>query len=127
MEDRVDAFSAFEDISPKKQNITLQALYDYEKHYMELIQRYRNEIEFIENMLKDYRKEQVGFFADQMPMISAKLDEEAIDKNVKTEWLNHLTENMNRSFAISEKVITNYTTKKLDEFKTAINEKLRDL
>lgn len=32
-----DAFSMFEDISPRKQEPTLQVLYDYEKHYMELI------------------------------------------------------------------------------------------
>lgn len=122
-----DAFSMFEDISPRKQEPTLQALYDYEKHYMELIRQHKNEIVFIENMLKDYRQENIDFFNNQLSKISQKLDAEHINKDMKNAWLKRLEENMNRSFAISEKLITDYTTKKLDEFKTIANEKLRSI
>ena len=122
-----DAFSMFEDISPRKQEPTLQVLYDYEKHYMELIKQHKNEIIFIENMLKDYRQENIDFFNNQLSKISQKLDAEHIDKDMKNAWLKRLEENMNRSFAISEKLITDYTTKKLDEFKTIANEKLRSI
>lgn len=122
-----DAFSMFEDISPKKQEPTLQVLYDYEKHYMELIKQHKNEIVFIENMLKDYRQKNIDFFNNQLSRISQKLDAEHIDKDMKNAWLKRLEENMNRSFAISEKLITDYTTKKLDEFKTIANEKLRSI
>lgn len=122
-----DAFSMFEDISPRKQEPTLQVLYDYEKHYMELIRQHKNEIVFIENMLKDYRQENIDFFNNQLSQISQKLDAEHIDKDMKNAWLKRLEENMNRSFAISEKLITDYTTKKLDEFKTIANEKLRSI
>lgn len=122
-----DAFSMFEDISPRKQEPTLQVLYDYEKHYMELIRQHKNEIVFIENMLKDYRQENIDFFNNQLSKISQKLDAEHIDKDMKNAWLKRLEENMNRSFAVSEKLITDYTTKKLDEFKTIANEKLRSI
>ena len=122
-----DAFSMFEDISPRKQEPTLQVLYDYEKHYMELIRQHKNEIVFIENMLKDYRQENIDFFNNQLSKISQKLDAEHIDKDMKNAWLKRLEENMNRSFAISEILITDYTTKKLDEFKTIANEKLRSI
>lgn len=122
-----DAFSMFEDISPRKQEPTLQVLYDYEKHYMELIRQHKHEIIFIENMLRDYRQENIDFFNNQLSQISQKLDAEHIDKDMKNAWLKRLEENMNRSFAISEKLITDYTTKKLDEFKTIANEKLRSI
>ena len=122
-----DAFSMFEDISPRKQEPTLQVLYDYEKHYMELIKQHKNEIVFIENMLKDYRQENIDFFNNQLSRISQKLDAEHINKDMKNAWLKRLEENMNRSFAVSEKLITDYTTKKLDEFKTIANEKLRSI
>ena len=122
-----DAFSMFEDISPRKQEPTLQVLYDYEKHYMELIRQHKNEIVFIENMLKDYRQENIDFFNNQLSKISQKLDAYHIDKDIKNACLKRLEENMNRSFAISEKLITDYTTKKLDEFKTIANEKLRSI
>lgn len=122
-----DAFSMFEDISPRKQEPTLQVLYDYEKHYMELIRQHKHEIIFIENMLRDYRQENIDFFNNQLSQISQKLDAEHIDKDMKIAWLKRLEENMNRSFAISEKLITDYTTKKLDEFKTIASEKLRSI
>ncbi len=122
-----DAFSMFEDISPRKQEPTLQVLYDYEKHYMELIRQHKHEIIFIENMLRDYRQENIDFFNNQLSQISQKLDAEHIDKDMKNAWLKRLEENMNRSFAISEKLITDYTTKKLDEFKTIASEKLRSI
>ena len=117
----------FEDISPRKQEPTLQVLYDYEKHYMELIRQHKHEIIFIENMLRDYRQENIDFFNNQLSQISQKLDAEHIDKDMKIAWLKRLEENMNRSFAISEKLITDYTTKKLDEFKTIASEKLRSI
>ena len=82
-----DAFSMFEDISPRKQEPTLQVLYDFEKHYMELIRQHKNEIVFIENMLKDYRQENIDFFNNQLSKISQKLDAEHIDKDMKNAWL----------------------------------------
>ena len=35
-----NCFDVFEDVSPKRKDPTIQVLYDYEKHYMELIRRY---------------------------------------------------------------------------------------
>lgn len=127
MKKKENVFDVFNDISPIKQEPTLQVLYDYEKHYMELIKQHKDEIEFIEKILKDYRQENIDFFNNQLSKISQKLDAEHIDKDMKNAWLKRLEENMNRSFAISEKLITDYTTKKLDEFKNKINEKLRSI
>lgn len=127
MNKREDAFSIFEDVTPSKQEPTIQVLYDYEKHYMNLVRRYKEEILFMENMLKDYRTEQVNFFKEQIPSINQKLNIEHIDAEMKELWLKRLEENMNRSFAISEQLITNYTTKKISEFKEAVNEKLHGM
>ena len=51
MNKREDAFSIFEDVIPSKQEPTIQVLYDYEKHYMDLVRRYKEEILFIENIV----------------------------------------------------------------------------
>ena len=127
MNKREDAFSIFEDVIPSKQEPTIQVLYDYEKHYMDLVRRYKEEILFIENILKNYRAEQVNFFKEQIPAINQKLNIEHINTEMKKLWLKRLEENMNRSFNISEQLITNYTTKKISEFKEAVNEILHGM
>ncbi|WP_303692006.1 hypothetical protein [Megamonas hypermegale] len=124
---RKSIFDVFEDVSPQKQDTNIQTLYDYEKHYMELVKRYKDEINFIENLLKNYRDEQINFFEKQMPAIYQKLTVERIDSDMKKLWLKRLEENMSRSFSISEQLITNYTTKKISEFKEAVNEKLHGM
>ena len=125
-----DIFDVFEDKMPSVNSTSddsIQAVYECEKHYMDLIRHYQDEIEFIENMLRDYRREQTEFFAKELPEISRVLDKEHIDQRTKDIWLKRLEENMSRSFSISEKLITHYTTKKIDEFKTVVNDKLRGL
>ena len=127
MAKEIDAFSMFDDILPDKQEPSVQVLYEYEQHYMDLIRRYKEEILFIENILKNYRAEQVNFFKEQIPAINQKLNIEHINTEMKKLWLKRLEENMNRSFNISEQLITNYTTKKISEFKEAVNEKLHGM
>lgn len=127
MSKEIDAFSMFDDILPDKQEPSVQVLYEYEQHYMDLIRQYKPEINFIEKLLKNYREEQINFFEKQMPAIYQKLTIECIDSDMKKLWLKRLEENMSRSFAISEQLITNYTTKKISEFKEAVNEKLHGM
>lgn len=117
-----------DDISPKRKEPGIQALYEYEKHYLEMLKKYSNEIQFIEGMLRDFRKEQEQFYGKALPDIKDKLDhDEGIDEEMKKVWLNRLSENMERSFALSEQLINHYTTKKLDEFKAAVDEKMRNI
>lgn len=121
-------FDVFKDDVPKdRQHITIQTLYEYEKHYMKLVAEYKEEISFIEKMLSDYRQEQVQFFKEDLPAIKQKLENEHVDEAMESVWLKRLADNMERSFNISEKLITNYSTKKIDEFKDAVNEKLHGL
>ena len=56
-----NCFDEFNDLSPKKKDPTIQVLYDYEKHYLEMVRRYSEEIKFIQEMLIQFRKEQEIF------------------------------------------------------------------
>lgn len=123
-----NCFREFDDVSNKKKHPTIQVLYDYEKHYMELLRKYGPEISMINNMLKDFRKEQEIFYKETLPNIIIKLNQdEGIDEEMKNLWLKRLTENIERSFLLSETLINDYTTKNINEFKIAINDKLRKL
>ena len=82
----------------------------------------------IAEMLSDFRDEQKEFYEEILPQVSEKLNqEEIIDNEMKKRWLTQFKANMDRSFSLTETLINNYTTKKIDEFKTIINEKIMRL
>ncbi|MDY5244454.1 MAG: hypothetical protein SPH40_04585, partial [Anaerobutyricum soehngenii] len=72
--------------------------------------------------------EQTKFYEQVLPNIIDKLNsDEGIDAEMKRTWLNRLSTNMERSFNLSESLINDYAVKNLQEFKTAVNEKMRNI
>lgn len=123
-----NCFDEFKDISPKRKDPTIQVLYEYEKHYLEMVRKYSQEIKFIEDMLSDFRREQETFYSKTLPDIINKLNQDVgVDEEMKKVWLNRLSTNIERSFTLSETLINDYATKSIDEFKAAVNEKLRSI
>lgn len=123
-----NCFDEFKDISPKRKDPTIQVLYEYEKHYLEMVRKYSQEIKFIEDMLSGFRREQEIFYGKTLPDIINKLNQDAgVDEEMKKVWLNRLATNIERSFTLSETLINEYATKNIDEFKAAVNEKLRSI
>lgn len=121
-----NCFREFDDVTPRKKDPSIHVIFEYEKHYMELVREYSNEIKFIEKMLSEFRIEQTKFYEDTLPKISRSLTEDvSVDDEMKKLWLSRLSTNMERSFLISEKLITDYATKSIDEFKKAVEEKLK--
>ena len=123
-----NCFDEFKDISPKRKDPTIQVLYEYEKHYLEMVRKYSQEIKFIEDMLSNFRREQETFYSKTLPDIINKLNQDAgVDEDMKKVWLNRFTANIERSFTLSETLINDYATKNIDEVKVAVNEKLRSI
>ena len=108
MEKEENCFSEFTTITPKKKNQTIQILYDYERHYMELVKKYSDEIRMIDNLLKSLRAEK----------------EEIIDEIVINQWIDRLSSDIEQSFLISERLIETYLTKSIEDFKQAIGDKV---
>lgn len=123
-----NCFREFDDVSPKRKEPSIQVLCDYEKHYMELVKKYASEIKMVDDMLRDFRKEQEIFYKETLPEIIEKLNQDAgIDEEMKEVWLKRLTTNIDRSFGLSETLINHYVTKNIDEFKAEVNETLKKL
>lgn len=123
-----NCFREFDDMSPKRKEPSVQVLYEYEKHYMEMVKKYSQEIKFINDMLRDLRQEQITFYGEILLKVENKLNEDkGIDDEMRKIWLNRLSRNIHRSFELSEILIHNYVTKKIDEFKTVVDKKLREL
>ena len=120
-----DCFSNFEDIPASKKDKSIQVLYDYEKHYMDLVRKYSSEIEFVSKQLMEFRKEQKEFYDIVLPKIIAKLNgEKAIDDDTRKVWMKRFVDNMDKSFSLSETLINDYVVKTIDEFKNEVKEKL---
>lgn len=120
-----DCFSNFEDIPVSKKDKSIQVLYDYEKHYMDLVRKYSSEIEFVSKQLMEFRKEQKEFYDIVLPKIIDKLNgEKAIDDDTRKVWMKRFVDNMDKSFSLSETLINDYVVKTIDEFKNEVKEKL---
>jgi superoxide dismutase len=117
-------FGAFGDVPPEKKVPTLQAVYDYEKFYMDLVKKYRAEIEFINGLHVAHTQEVKKFYQQDLPAIQEKLSPEPIDEETKNEWLKHLEAHINKSFEMSEHFIETLTTKKVEEFNRAIRDRI---
>lgn len=112
---------------PKNADPNIELLYSYEKHYMDLVKSYRHEIEFINELHTDHIREVQTFYREELPQIQQHLAKEtAIDEETKREWLKHLEEHISNSFEMSEKFISILTTKKVEEFNTALRNKIAE-
>ena len=117
-------FDKFHSVSPEREEKNLQTLYDYEKHYMELVKKYRAEIEFINRLQTEHAQEVRKFYQQDLPAIKEKLSGEPIDEETRNEWLKHLEQHVSKSFDMSEHFIWTLTTKKIEEFNRAIRAKI---
>lgn len=126
--EKENCFNKFDDVNPRKKDPSIHVLFEYEKHYMELVREYSSEIKFIQDMLTAFRAEQTKFYEETLPKISHSMTEDqSVDDEMKKVWLNRLSTNLDRSYLISEKLINDYVTKSVDEFKIAVDEKLKSI
>ena len=95
-----------------------------EERFMKLLRVYRTDIEEIENMMKALRTEREQFYLKQLPEIRKELEMDEVAPEIRAEWLTVLQQNMEKSFQISEKLISHYVTKNLSEFEIKLQESI---
>lgn len=118
-----NAFEVFNDSSPKGGQPSAKLLFDYEKHYMQLLSTHKGDIEFITNLLKELRAEQAKS-TEQIIELEKKLEEQSVDEEVRNLWLKHLAENLNRSFQLSNELIAHFTITENESFMTELHKRL---
>lgn len=117
----------FDDDSPKIKNTEIEQIYENQRHYLKLIKNYKEEIKFIYELQKNLRDEQIKFCDEIFPAISEKFEKNiAIDEEIKKMCLQDLYENMQRSFSLSDSIITAFITKKLEEFDQEVKKILNE-
>lgn len=113
-----NCFNEFDDVSPRKQDPTLQMLLEYEESYLKLLEKHKDVIGFLQDLIDKNRNEQDKFYSDTLFKIKQKLDNDsAIDDEMKQLWLKRLEDNMSKSFDLSRRLLDDFAVKKLDEFR----------
>lgn len=112
-----DLFGGFKNQPVEQRLNSAETLMAYEESYMKLIKRYKDEIAYIEGMMKELRYERREFYTKQLPMIREELENDDVSPENRQKWLEEMQSNMEHSFGISEQLIDHYVTKNLDEFK----------
>lgn len=113
-----DLFNQFSPVNPEYKSEKLDALIAYEEHYMKLLRNYKAEIAEIENMMSQLRQEREDFYGTKLPIIEQSIrDDDVLSDTAKENWIMELRDNVEKSFKLSESLISRYITSNLDEFK----------
>lgn len=118
------SFDVFYPIKPKLLDPTAQMLYEYNQHYMQLVQRFQPQIDFIDRLHRNYRQEHVKFYLEDLPIVSEKLQTLPVSEDVRQEWIKSLQAHMQISFKTSKNFIDILTTKKIEEFNEQLQAKI---
>jgi hypothetical protein len=79
----------------------LDLLFQYEKHYLELIKAYKEEIKFANTMQEDLRREKTQFFTQTLKEVIQTMKSAEIDKGVSGQWIQELVASYTKSIDLS--------------------------
>ncbi len=83
----------------------LRILYEYEKHYLELIKEYKEEIKFANSVQENIRGEKTQFFTQTLRQVFETLKDAQVDKNVISERVEELVKSYTKSLDTSADLV----------------------
>lgn len=111
-------FDEFDVVKPKRNcDTTEDSKANYTRFYLELLKKYRSEIEFIDELHRKQREEERKFYNEDLHNIRNTMEKDKVKQEIIEEWLNDLQDSMKKSFNVTEKLISTFTVKTLEEFK----------
>ena len=79
----------------------LELLFEYEKHYLELIKDYKEEIKFSASLQEDLRRERSQFFTQILREVSETLKKADVGSKVASQWTQDLVDSYTKSIELS--------------------------
>lgn len=95
----------------------LNIYYEYEKHYLDMLKEYKEEIKFASTLQEDLRKERANFFSEKLKEVSATLKDTGVDDKVRGEWIKELVKSYTGSLDISEKLVEEHVVETFNGIK----------
>lgn len=95
----------------------LDIYYEYEKHYLDMLKEYKEEIKFASTLQEDLRKERANFFSEKLKEVSATLKDTGVDDKVRGEWIKELVKSYTGSLDISDKLVEEHVVETINDIK----------
>ncbi|MCT0254472.1 hypothetical protein KQ311_11660 [Synechocystis sp. CS-94] len=103
----------------------LSILYEYEKHYLELLQQHKDEIKFANSIQEDLRRERAQFFTYGLREVCETLKNSGVDDQIASTWIQELVHSYTKSLDISSDLAANQVIDKISELKADTKNELR--
>ena len=95
----------------------LQILFEYEKHCLETIKAYKDEIKFMASLQEDLRRERSQFFTQTLKEVSNTLKQADVDKDTVSAWIKELVASYTTSLDVSNELATTHITEMVEQIK----------
>ncbi len=95
----------------------LELLFQYEKHYLEMIKGYKEEIKFAASLQEDLRRQRSQFFTQTLREVVQTLQTQEIDKKVASQWIEELVASYTKSIDLSSDLAKTHVVQVLSIFK----------
>jgi len=96
----------------------LQILFEYEKHCLETIKAYKDEIKFVASLQEDLRRERSQFFTQTHKEVSTTLKQAQVSDETAQAWINELVASYTTSLDLSSDLAKTNATEMKDRIKT---------
>lgn len=82
----------------------LSILYNHEKHFLDLLKDYKEEIKFASSLQAEIRKEESVFFSSTLKEVCNSLKETQVDPKYQAQWIFDLVSSYTSSLRLSSKL-----------------------
>ena len=106
-------------------NKRLQILYENEKHYLDILKEYKEEIKFAASLQADIRKEEANFFSSTLKEVCQSMKETQIDPKYQSQWIYDLVTSYTSSLRLSGRLAEEHVIDLLGDIQTEISETIK--
>ena len=105
----------------------LEILYEYEKHHLDLLKEYKEEIKFAASIQEELRKERTKFFAESLKEVSETLRNSQVGDKVASVWITELVESYTRSLDLSSSLVEDNTLNVMGEIRQDAKQEMKSV
>ena len=100
-------------------------MYEHEKHLLDLLKDYKEEIKFAISLQTELRKEQANFFSSTLKEVCNSLKDEQISKECAKKWIEDLVASYTSSLKLSYQLTDENIMTAIGNIKEEINNTIK--
>lgn len=103
----------------------LAILYNHEKHFLDILKEYKEEIKFASNLQAEIRKEESSFFSSTLKEVCNSLKETQVDPKYQVQWIFDLVSSYTSSLRLSSKLAEEHVINLIGEIQKEAAETIK--